>query len=143
MTAVNENYTAPSSNLVKPADEIVGKDILTEIKTGWITLLISAGCTAALNAFRAVPVGTGQWIDVFLALIFAFGVYRKSRTAAVLNVLFALLGKYLQLAAIIESGKTDQLRPGFFITGTCFILVYCFAVRGTFRYHRAIKAHNQ
>jgi hypothetical protein len=77
------------------------------------------------------------WLLIDVAIIFAlaFGIYRKSRFAAVAALSYYLLTKIINLA------ETGSIMSGLFIS---FIVVYFLgkAIQGAFVYHRTEQAEN-
>ena len=108
------------------------------IKNGWIAALVSMGFTLlivvlALSGVFDMSAEMGSaidmlaLIDVALIGVLAFFIYRKSRVAAVLMLLYFAYSKYLQISA----GQTGGL-----VMGAVFLWFYARAVWGTFVWHQ-------
>jgi hypothetical protein len=118
-------------------------DSISAIRNGAIAALISAAVTllvVAISVFGGEADGQSYFndpylfIDVVLILILAFGIYRKSRLAAVVMFVYFLLSKIM---IGVETGKVS----GLFIA---IIFLYYFgkAIQGTFAFHKLEKAEN-
>ena len=130
-------YEAPDANLAQPA-MWVPEEILKKIKHGWIAALFSAAMTlgATLLAMSGTEVlGFSAWelFDVALILILAFGIYKKSRTCAVLMLVYFISAKIILM---METGKPSGL-----VVGLLFAIFYWQAVVGTFAFHKLKKEH--
>lgn len=115
-----------------PTDPVPA-EILTQIKHAWVAGLFSAAVTliVTLVAMSGTPIlGFSAWelIDVALVLGLTFGIYRKSRTCAVVMLVYFLISKIMIVA---ETGKPTGLVMGFI-----FLYFYWHGVTGTFAYHR-------
>lgn len=115
----------------------VPEDITSPIKHGWIAALVSGTLTLLITAAalaRDLPnAGTHAWnfLDVVLIFGLAFGIYRKSRTAATVMFFYFLLSKIL---IMVESGM-----PTGVVFGIVFLIFYFRAMAATYRYHRFIR----
>ncbi len=130
-------YETPKANLVSPESIEVPNDILKKIKGGWIVALISGVMTIALIG---IAMGTGalgnlfDWwssLDVVLIFALAFGIYKKSRTAATIMFVYFLLSK---IWFIVETGK-----PSGIVLSLVFLYFYLQAMIGTYQYHKFVK----
>ena len=76
-----------------------------------------------------LSLGLDAWafFDVFLMLIFAFGIYKKSRTCAILMFLFFALNKAVMW---YEAGTLSGLP-----LALVFFWLYAQGIVGTFQYH--------
>lgn len=112
------------------------------IRNGGIAGLISAGLTAAF-AFAGVFVkqtGTAAdymldpWslIDGVLILVLAIFVFRKSRVASTLLLIYFAISKVIMW---MEMGRA----PGLFMT-LVFVYFYANAMRGTYKWHSLFKS---
>jgi len=130
-------YQAPHVNVdTETAPEIPSK-VLSRIKGGWIAGIVSATITLifiliAMNGTN-MPLSLDAWsfIDVALIYILSFGIYKKSRTAAVLLFLLFLANKILM---VIESGR---FQGG--LMALIFLYFYFMAIVGTFQYHHILN----
>jgi uncharacterized membrane protein (GlpM family) len=115
-----------------------------KIRNAWIAGLISGFLTliftlvAATSESGAVNIqGTTAsiWnlLDVFLTFLFTFGIYMKSRVAAIGMFIYFLISKL----AMWTAGPT---LPGI-LTGVVFIYFYFEGARGTLAYHRLRQSY--
>jgi hypothetical protein len=134
-------YAGPSVQFADPMQFEVPEEIRKKIKNGWVAAIISAAFTLVITLLamsRAGSVGAAplelasiQLVDVALLLGLAFGVYKKSRTCAVLLLIYFVASKII---IAMEGGKA-----GGTIMGLVFIYFYGQAVVGTFAYHKLKK----
>jgi hypothetical protein len=113
-----------------------------QIKAGWLAACVVGGATLflviyPLSAYN--PNGLDSlWslIDVALSFGLAFGIYKKSRIAAVIMLIYYIFGR---IAAWIILGRISLF--GVFIS---IVFIGCFVegIRGTFAYHKLIKSQN-
>jgi len=112
-------------------------------RNGAIAAVISGTLTLAIVviAIFSNAEGTlGIWndpsnfFDIVLIFACAFGMYRKSRAAAVIIFVYFILAKIIMG---IEMGKTTGL-----LTSLIFLYFYGKAIQGTFIYHKIEKAEN-
>jgi len=126
-------YKAPTTNVnFVEAETPVPDDIALKIKSAWIAGLVSVGITAAfvLYSFFAAPVmGIDSWalVDVAIMTGLSFGVFRKSRTCAILLFLLFVANKVFMW---MESGSLAGWPMALAFTA-CFVM----GVQGTFQYH--------
>lgn len=116
---------------------------LKAIRQGAIAACVSAGLTIAFIGIAIVANADGElalWndpfnlVDVVLILVLAFGIYKKSRVAAVLMLLYFLVAK---IVIAIETQSYSGI-----VLALVFLYFYGRAVLGTFAYHRIEKAEN-
>lgn len=112
-------------------------EALGMIKGAWIAGLISTAITLAVTvlAMSGNPLlGFDAWnlLDVALILGLTFGIYKRSRTCAVIMLAYFVLSKYLLM---VEAGKPTGI-PMTLV----FLYFYGRGVLGTFRYHRLKQA---
>jgi hypothetical protein len=109
--------------------------VYRNIKNAWICCLVSAAITLAVTLFSVYGssnrLGFNLWnlLDVALLLGFAFGIYKKSRTCAVLLLVYFLGSKIMM---IVEHG----LGGAGGILGMVFLIMFWKGVSGTFEYHQ-------
>jgi hypothetical protein len=107
------------------------------IKQAWIAGTVVAVFTIFIAVMVMAASGGSVWgfADVALLLGLSVGVYKKSRTAAVVLLLYYVGGK----AWIVVQGDVS---PALAVS---IIFAYFFfqGVRGTFAYHREMKAYAQ
>jgi hypothetical protein len=114
----------------------VPEEILKKIKNAWIAGLVSIAITVIFTLISMSGrdiLGLNAWafFDVFLMLIFVFGIYKKSRTCAVLMLLLFAANKVLMW---LEAGTASGLP-----LALVFLWFYTQGVIGTFQYHSHIK----
>lgn len=112
------------------------KKILKMVKNAWIAALVSAGITflLALAAIFGSPIlGISAWelIDVAFVLGMAYGIYKKSRTCAVLMFVYFIISKTM---LTMSTGAMTGLP-----LALVFIYFYWQGVAGTFAYHKLKK----
>ena len=113
---------------------------LKKIRFAWVAALISASITliASLLAMRGSPVlglTVLSLVDVALLLGLAFGIWRKSRTCAVIMLLYFVASKILQFSD--PTGSLSQAaRVGSIPMTLIFLYLYWQGVAGTFAFHR-------
>lgn len=71
-------------------------------------------------------------VDVVLIFLLAFGIYRRSRVAATLMLLYYTVSK---ITLMIELGKPTGL-----LMSLVFFYFYFQAMIGTFEYHKFLKS---
>jgi lysylphosphatidylglycerol synthetase-like protein (DUF2156 family) len=135
MTTENP-YAAPTADLTAPVEK-VRADVFKRIKNAWVAALIYAGITLVVTlmaVLRTAPMFFSAWelIDVVLILGLAFGIYKKSRSCAVLMFVYFVVSSILGL---VEPGGGSS-----FLLLLVFGYFYWQGVSGTFAYHKAIKS---
>ena len=127
-------YKPTTANLdqVEP-DLAVPEDIAKKIKSGWVAGLVSISFTMVFilwSFFGTEIMGINAWglIDVALMGGLTFGVYKKSRTCAVLLLAFFVIGKIYMW---VEAGS-----PNGVIMAAIFAWYFFQGASGTFLYHR-------
>jgi serine/threonine-protein kinase len=111
----------------------VPDDIAKKIKHAWIAGCISGGITLAFTLLAISGTSilfSSAWELVDVALIFglAFGISRKSRTCAILMLVYFISAKIFIMS---ETGK-----PSGILLAIVFIYYYWQGVSGTFAYHK-------
>ncbi len=109
-----------------------------KIKSAWIAACISGTVTLAvtllaISGTSILNFSAWELIDVAFIFGLAFGIYRKSRTCAVLMLVYFISARVLLLA---EGGK---LTSGLMLS-IVFIYFYWQGVSGTFSFHKLKKA---
>lgn len=128
-------YAAPQADLEEQAQPVpVG--ILRKIKMGWAATLVNglmSLATTLVGMSRAQAMSSEAWglVDVALMFGLAFGIHKKSRTCAVIMLLYFAAGK---VAPIIDSGNLTGT-----LVGLLFLLALLQGMTGTFAYHRFRK----
>lgn len=122
-----------------PGERDIPEDINSHIRQGWITACFSGALTlvASLATMASNSGGEdalfGAWslIDVGLIAALAFGIYKRSRTAATIMFVYFALAKIL----IASSGGN----PFSLVFGLLFLFFYFRAMTATYRYHRFLR----
>ena len=134
-----------SARSASEAEDRVG-DALDHIKKGWVAGLISGGITliiwmlAALGApalANQLDLDSWSFVDVILIFGLAYGVYRKSRTCAVIMFLMFFAAGVYNLVTMVAVSFVGL--PVFILTFGTFGYYFGQAVRGTFYYHSLIQ----
>ena len=139
MAIAQNPYQAPAAVVADPAPKkaTIAEGVQRDIRNGWIAGVISGTVTLAvtlISMFAAPVMGFGAWELLDVALIFglAFGISRRSRTCAILLLIYFLISKFILLAQNPSASSVPM--------ALVFIYFYVRAVIGTFRYHKALKA---
>lgn len=114
----------------------IPEDIASPIKHGWIAACVTGALTLVLTVlpqFSATADRDELWnlVDVGWIAALAFGIYRRSRTAATLMLCYFVLSKILMM---IAEGKPTGL-----VVSLLFVIFYFRAMIATFRYHRFLR----
>ena len=115
------------------SEEAMDKDKANNaIKSAWIAAIVSAGFTliAAVTGLFGLDL-SALWI-VIVMLGLAFGIYKKNRACAVILFVYWVVGAIWEIAV---SGLTGSLP-----LGIVFAICFFWGIRGTFAYHRIVKA---
>lgn len=129
---MKDEDTAQDSTAQPPAPQA----ILAKIKNAWIAGLVAAAITLIVSAtslYGTTIQGFDAWnfVDVALALSLSFGIYKRSRAAAVTMLAYFVISK---IVIIVDTGTAS----GIFVA-LVFLYFYWQGVVGTFAYHRHIK----
>ena len=134
MTVDSNPYKAPTAKLdVEELELEVPPEIAKKIKGAWIAGLVSAGITlvfVCLALMGTSLLGVDAWalVDVALMAALSYGVFRKSRTCAILLLALFALNKILML---VEAGTVSGLP-----LTLVFFYFFIQGVVGTFQFHR-------
>ena len=135
----NNPYSAPHSDLHldTPAFE-VPEETRKHIKNAVITACISGTVTliatlVAMNGTDVLGFSAWNFLDVFLIFGLGFGIYKKSRTCAILLFIYFLISKIL---IVMENGNIGSM-----IFSIIFFYFYFYGIVGTFSYHKLKKEH--
>lgn len=125
-------YASPNAPVGRDAAAVVPDDVLKKIKTAWIAAVVSGSLTlvftlVALMGNSVMGITGANFIDVVLIFGLAYGIYRKSRTCAVIMLVYFVISKILQMA---QAGA-----PNGIILAIVFTIFYVQGVIGTFKYH--------
>ncbi len=130
-------YSSPAANLTEATPVVdVPEKTLKHIKNAVIAACISGTITlivtlAAISGTSLMGFSAWNFLDVFLIFGLAFGIYKKSRTCAILLFAYFLISKIL---IISETGKLDGA-----IFSIIFFYYYLYGIIGCFAYHKHIK----
>jgi hypothetical protein len=130
------------------------QEINGQIKAGWLAALMVGGANLYLGilSFRDTSIRFDCMIEALIIFILAYKIQNKSRVAAVVMLLYYLLGKLFSLLKLIGSLEQSETSfgvrlpivdvPLFLIIS--IVLIGCFVegVRGTFSYHRLVELQN-
>ena len=108
-------------------------EVMKLIRAGCLAGVISAAITlvVTLVAIAGNPVlgfNAASFADVLVIVGLTLGIWRKSRTCAVLMLIYFLISKYLLLR--------QGFNPAGIVIAILFAWLYVQGVRGTFEYHR-------
>lgn len=133
-------YAPPKANVEQQSGPFeVPHDVLGKIKaaaiagviSGCITLLLTLIATFVQDVTGFIDAWT--FLDVLLIFGLTFGIYKKSRSCAVVMLVYFVCSKiYVYMA----TGKA----LGLFFTAI-FLYYYFRGVQGTFAYHKLRKQH--
>lgn len=133
-------YGVPRSNLdrkdANPPVQVPA-DVLSKIRSAWIAAVVSGTITllftlAAMAGHSVLGISAANFVDVALIFGLAFGIYRKSRTCAVLMLVYFLASKIYMIQQNGAAGAGG-------ILGVVFLVFYAMGVMGTFQYHKIVK----
>jgi serine/threonine-protein kinase len=131
---MSENpYSAPNAPIGRDDPKEVPPQVLSRIKTAWIAAAISGSITlfVSLLAIGGTSIAgvTGlNLVDAALIFGLAYGIYRKSRTCAVIMLIYFIASKIFIMTQT-HSGN------GIFLA-VVFLLCFVQGVIGTFQYHK-------
>lgn len=100
------------------------------IKNAWIAALISAGLTALFVALGILDVWS--WLDVGLILLFALGIYRKNRIAAVGMFVYFIISKLIQIEGL------DNFNIGAMLVALAFINYFYLGMAAVIRHQQLV-----
>ncbi|MBL8277757.1 MAG: hypothetical protein JNL93_13735 [Pelomonas sp.] len=125
-------YAAPTAAVADPVPSIP-PDIAKKIKSAWVAGCISGAVTLAVTLLAMAgtqTMGFSAWSLLDVALIFglSFGIYKKSRTCAVVMLVYFVTSKIiLMMEARAASGLLVALVFGYF---------YVQGILGIFAFHK-------
>lgn len=131
-------YTPPGTDVSAASEQVEIPDaVLQKIKGAWVAAIISGSITllvtlVALSGTSMMGFDAWNMLDVVLIFGLAFGIYRKSRTCAVLMFVYFVLSK------IVLIGQTGQASGA--VLGLVFLYFFGRGVLGTFEFHKLRKA---
>ena len=121
--AVEPDAQVPAPILKKIRNACVAGTISTVITLVFALLAITGTSVAGITSW--------QLLDVALMAGLTYGIYRRSRTCAVMMLAYFVISKVLQ---IVEGGK-----PTGIVLALVFFYYYAHGVVGTFAYHKHLK----
>lgn len=130
-------YTPPVADVdLEPNKIEVPVEILKRIRNAWVTGIISGSITLiftliAMNGDQLMGFSVWNLSDVVLIFGLTFGIYKKSRTCAVVMLAYFLLSK------IIIISQTGSFNGS--LLAIVFIYYYSYGIIGTFAYHKHLK----
>jgi len=131
-------YEAPKTPLADSAEPEIDPQVVNMIQMAWVAGLISVAITVILSVVSITSGHSVQGVDGYalvdaaIMLGLTFGVYRKSRSNAVLLLAFFLVSKILMW---INAGSVSGLP-----IALAFLAAFGAGVLGTFKYHKALHA---
>lgn len=129
-------YSPPQADVqLHQPTPVVPAAIAKKIKSAWIAGLISAAMTLLVVLVGVAGFNVWNLLDVALILALAFGIYKRSRTCAVMLLVYFAVSKIITVA---ETGKATGI-----VLGLVFIYYYGQGVVGTFAYHRHVKSQQR
>ena len=130
-------YSPPVADVdLEPNKVEVPELILKRIKNAWITGIVSGTMTllfTLIAMYGTNLLGFSVWnlSDVVLIFGLTFGIYKKSRTCAVVMLAYFLISKFI---IISQTGSFNGS-----LLAIVFIYYYVYGVIGTFAYHKHLK----
>ncbi len=130
-------YSPPVADVdLEPNKIEVPVEILKRIRNAWVTGIISGSITLiftliAMNGDQLMGFSVWNLSDVALIFGLTFGIYKKSRTCAVVMLAYFLISK------IIIISQTGSFNGS--LLAIVFIYYYVYGVIGTFAYHKHLK----
>ena len=139
---MNDNpYNAPAAPVQDAAPRplpSVPADVLNKIKAAWIAAACSGTLTlivviiSIVTSEKVMNLGLWNLVDVVMIYGLAFGIYKKSRTCAVIMLVYFAASKIFQ---VVESGQANGV-----VMGILFTILFVQGVMGTFKYHKIVSA---
>lgn len=132
-------YESPSAVVEEaglPRARDIPDEIARPIRHGFVAACASGAITllmvvTGLMASSDIRFDAWNLLDVGLIALLAFGIHKRSRTAATVMLAYFVLSKILMM---VETGKPTGL-----VMGLLFAIFYFRAMTATFRYHRFLK----
>lgn len=137
MTDTNPYSTPAAAIAATQASAIeIPDEIASPIKHGWIAACVTGVLTLIMTVLPQLSATADRdelWnlVDVGWIAVLAFGIHRRSRTAATLMLCYFVLSKILMMMA---EGKPTGL-----VVSLVFVIFYFRAMLATFRYHRFLR----
>lgn len=135
-------YAAPRVDVDVPetaTEEEVPFEVMRKIRGAWIAGCITTTLTLAFGLFTlSVPGGQaiaiGQLVAAAIIGVLAFGIYKRSRTCAVLMVVLFVFDRWYMF-----QGTSFRVLP--VLVACIFVYYYVNGAIGTFEYHKHMDAH--
>jgi hypothetical protein len=105
------------------------------IAAGWITAGLSGLLTGYLAYRGAANLNPMNFVDALLLLGLAFGIFRKSRTCAVLALIYYVINQIARVKLLHGGVPMGGLLLGVGV----FVLLYGLSIVGTFAWHRGTR----
>lgn len=131
-------YQPPTAELeMRPVGVAVPPDIAKKIRNAWIAGAISISITLvfvgmAIGGKSIAGIGAEGFIDVILMAGLSYGVYRNSRTCAILLLLLFVVNKLIMLSHGVGAASS--------VVTLAFLWFFAQGVVGTFQFHRWKRA---
>lgn len=125
LSSVGLDYDPEETKDLRGAEGLIRLSLWSAILSASITLVFSVIACFGYSFRGITPLG---FIDVVFVLSLAYGIYRKSRTCAVIVFVYWVVGK---IGQFITVGEVASLVAGLF-----FGFFFFQGIRGTFAYHR-------
>jgi lysylphosphatidylglycerol synthetase-like protein (DUF2156 family) len=122
-------YQAPKStvrDIVLPLS--IPPEIAKHIKNAWVAACIFGAITLVV---ALLAIAWTRLIDVALIFGLALGIYKKSRTCAILMLVYFIVSNIM-----LYHKNSD---PSRIVMAVIFIYYFWFGIVGTFRYHTFIR----
>jgi hypothetical protein len=137
MDSSDNPYMAPEEAMVPRPSVEIPPEILAKIKHATIAGVVSGCITLAITLFalagNSILGFTGlELIDVALIFGLTFGIYKKSRTCAVIMLLYFVISKIVLIAENGAAGSGG-------IVALVFLYYYFQGMVGTFQYHKLLR----
>lgn len=132
---MDNRYAPPQAEVMLPhqaEQELeVPEKVRKWIKHAWVAGLVSAAMTTVASVLGVAGFSIFNLLDAALVLGLTFGIYKKSRTCAVVMLVYFLVGRIMLL---METGQVHGL-----FGAIVFVYFYARGVQGTLAYHKLRK----
>lgn len=108
------------------------------IKNAWVAALVSAGMTGVIVLLGILD--TSSWFDVGLELLFAYGIYRRNRIAAIGLFVYFILSKLIQIGA---AGETEGFNIASVLVSLLFLHYFYLGMVGVIRHQQLVPKENR
>lgn len=135
-TDVIDDVNDSSKGVSGAETNIIPKKINRAIKNGWQAGIVLFVLTLCLFVYQWIVFKTPLWdlIDVVIYLLLSYGVYRRSRTCAILMLLLYILSQ----AIAPKLYYIGNMKTEYHFNILLIVLIVCFSygVVGTIEFHR-------